>query len=344
MVHHSAVLDDAEKIQNDPRHCLVHYRVPVHHRTVHQVVRERVYHVPDRLPERHENLNENTELKLHPNYRRCYRPEEHHKRVESLTKIKIPERDDKEGEEEKPGNPWNYLFGDLSEGVSQLGQFDEVSQKKEKVERGKDGGADEKSGRVGEVVVVEGSEQVEVYFEVVENVCVEAHKPDEINEVEKAPPDGEGPFEVIVGCEVDAEVYDNEDYSGHYQYNGAEPEAEKKWGADGLNAGDFDQVPQLPDCSRGRNVVFLRVVQLDLSPQTGHFHFQALQLVVRVSQVIVRNRVALHNLVEVKSDVPQVVLQKMSLQEQVLGVVQVRFLLYQLLPRSAVRSKLPADV
>lgn len=130
----------------------------------------------------------------------------------------------------------------------------------------------EQPRRVRQVVVVESSQQIKVDLIVVEYIGIGADEPNEVDEIKESPPDGKGAFKVVVGCEVDLEVDDDEDDGGDDEDDCGEPEAQEKGRADGFDGGDFDQVAQLADCPGGRDVVALRVVELDLSAQAGYLY------------------------------------------------------------------------
>lgn len=74
---------------------------------------------------------------------------------------------------------------------------------------------DDQPRRVGQVVVVKSCQQVEVDFVVVENVSVDAHQPNQIDEVPQAPPYREGFLEIQVSIKVYLEVHNDED-NRHY--------------------------------------------------------------------------------------------------------------------------------
>lgn len=88
------------------------------------------------------------------------------------------------------------------------------------------GCTNQQSRGIGEVIIVEGSQQIEVDFVVVEDVGIEADEPDEVDEVEQTAPDGEGAFEVIVGGEVDFEIDNYEDDSNDDENDSGKPETE----------------------------------------------------------------------------------------------------------------------
>ena len=90
---------------------------------------------------------------------------------------------------------------------------------------GKNGCTDEKPGRIWQMIIVESSQKVEVDFVVVENVSVDSHEPNQINEVKESSPDGKGSFEVIVGCKIDFEVNDDEKDCDNDEDDSGKPES-----------------------------------------------------------------------------------------------------------------------
>ena len=68
------------------------------------------------------------------------------------------------------------------------------------------------------MVIVKGSQKIEVNLEIVEYVGVDTDEPDQVDKVPKSSPNGKSPLKVCVSCKVYLEVDDNE-YNGNNDQN-----------------------------------------------------------------------------------------------------------------------------
>lgn len=64
LIHHSTILNDPKKIEDNSSNSLIHNSIPVDNTTINKIVGKGIHHIANGLAEGYKDLNEDAELEL----------------------------------------------------------------------------------------------------------------------------------------------------------------------------------------------------------------------------------------------------------------------------------------